>query len=220
MDAATRLDARSEIEITLADLRSTEIAKVLMTLKGIPKLKGYPETAQALLPALVWIKESGVPDLAQEADVQARGLGWPERYCLSCLRKFASRQDKIYKLMGLSALAKIVWRDPEAMLALVEISKNTRAEVNTMARGIASEVGHTACGGLRAMTEWNKKLEPLMGRMQTAFGSGDWRLRPLAEAMLKCGYLAPDLQTMLRAFIAKRPRPEGLPTPEGNGAQR
>lgn len=198
------LDPRSESEATLQALRSEDIAKVLLALKGIPAMKDYPDSAQGLLPALLWIKEGGIVDLAQEADIQARALGWPAKYCLSCLRKFAARQDKVYKLMGLSALAGIVWRDPEAMLALVEISQAARGQVSNMARGVALKVEHGACGSQREMEAWNERMEPLMARMRTAFGSGDWRLKPLAKALLRCQMLRADLRQLAQAAADRR----------------
>jgi hypothetical protein len=155
-------------------------------------------------------------EVGEEAEAQAEALGWPGHYCLDCIRKFASRQDGIYKMMGLKALTQIAWKDPEAMTILIEITKNTRSGANAMVRSVSSGLVHADCGNQSDMDAWNARALPFLGRIQSALASANWHLRPLAAILLNCPRLRDDLKQSLQDYLRRVPEPSlhGTPMPE------
>ena len=204
--AAADLSSTSQVEGALLNLRSADESVVLQTLEGLPAMKGYPDSAQPLLPALIWIKAADKEDISEEAGDRLEEMGWPKKYCLPCIRKFAARQDNVYKMMGISALVDIAWTDPEVMLLLLQISQGSKPEINAMVRAAAATLSRETCTMQDDMEAWNLKALPFLGPMQEVFATADWRVRPMAEAMLKCPRLRDDLKTAAQAFLERNPR--------------
>lgn len=211
------------IEKELLALRSADREVVLRTLRDLSTLDGYPKVAEPLLPALLWIKEGADEELAEEASVQAGALGWPVKYCLSCLRQFAARQDNVYKIMGIKALGEIAWHDPEAMLALLEIAKEAHNPdpVYGMVRATAAALEHIGCPLPDDMERWNQAALPWMGRMQAAFTTTRHSLRDLAQVLVDCPDVRDDLKRAAQDYLDSLPPslngvPTVKPTPEAH----
>jgi hypothetical protein len=204
----------SQIEEILLALRSTDKVQLLQTLQCIPQTQGYPASGDALLPALLWIKyHQDDDDIVREASFQVDVLGWPQHYCLACMRRFASREDLAYKMMGVTALTWIAWKDPEAMAILFEITKNTHQELGIMVRSVSSQLQHIDCGNQYEMDDWNKRALPFIGRMENALDGANWHLRPLAAVLLNCPYLDEGLQRALQDYLDRVPEPLYRPSP-------
>ncbi len=110
-------------ESVLQALRDPDKALCQAALAAIPGLPGYPQSAQDLLPALLWMAHGDDADLAAAAKAQARSLGWPKAYNLEGVHRLAVREDNVFRMMALDMLVRLAWRDPEAMTLLLEVSR-------------------------------------------------------------------------------------------------
>lgn len=210
---ADELPAPPGTDTLLADLRSADKAVAQQALASIPGLAGYPRAAQDLLPALLWMADNDDPDLAAAARSQAAALGWPKTYCLYCVRRLAVRQDGVYKLMGLTLLAKLAWEDPAAMMVLLEINRNHVRGNGSMIRAFAAVVKARPCRSDLEMQDWNNRAVRWRPRMVNALHNGGSRMRPIAEALLSCNKVDPILAVEAQAVLDAAPVPTVGPDP-------
>jgi len=201
-------------ETILLALRSADKGQSQAALAAIPKLPGYPQAAQDLLPALLWMAHGDDPDLAGPAQAQAQALGWPKTYDLECVHRLAKREDNVFRMMALDMLVRLAWRDPEAMTLLLEVSRTHAQGTGVMIRAFASSLRETECPSQAEMDDWNTRLAPFRQRMLNALHDGGRTMRPAAEALVRCANADPVVVAEAQALLDSTTQPESAAVPE------
>ena len=193
------------IDTQLQALRAQDKGKVLATLQSLSSCAGYPMSEKALLPALLWLQGQGDEDVAPVAGQILGQLGWPDNYCIHCLRAFASREDNIYKLMGIRALSALAWKDPEALLSLMEISSHAKEPVRSMVRAEGLALESRGCPADLLVDDWNRRAALFLGRFNAVLNSNRKDLRPFADLIVHCDGLDTNLQGWSQAYLNRVP---------------
>jgi hypothetical protein len=201
-------------ESILQALRTSDKAQGQAALAAIPALPGYPQAAQDLLPALLWMAHGDDPDLSAAARAQAHALGWPKTYDLECVHRLAIREDNVFRMMALDMLVRLAWRDPEAMTLLLEVSRNHARGTGVMIRAFASSLREVECPIQPQMDDWNARMVPFRQRMLNALHDGGAKMRPMAEALVRCGNSDPEVVAEAQALLDSTTQPESAAVPE------
>jgi hypothetical protein len=212
---ATGPDTRfKDPESILQALRSPDKDQAQAALAAIPAVPGYPQAAQDLLPALLWMAHGDDPDLAPAAQAQARSLGWPKTYDLECVHRLAMREDNVFRMMALDMLVRLAWRDPEAMTLLLEVSRNHARGTGVMIRAFASSLREVECPDGPQMDRWNSRMVPFRQRMLNALHDGGVKMRPMAEALVRCANSDPEVAAEAQALLDSTTQTAGAAEPE------
>ncbi|HXB97979.1 MAG TPA: hypothetical protein VNZ54_07995 [bacterium] len=207
-------------ESILQALRSTDTAQCQTALVAIAALPGYPQSAQDLLPALLWMAHGDDPDLVAAAKLQAQALGWPKTYNLEAVHRLAVREDNVFRMMALDMLVRLAWRDPEAMALLLEVNRTHAHGTGVMIRAFASSLREVECPTDPEMDDWNTRMVPFRQRMLNALHDGGAKMRPMAEALLRCAQVDPEVAAEAQALLDStaaaelgQPAPSPAPSP-------
>ena len=125
-------------------------------------------------------------EISVAAQDLVKALDWPKVRCMDCLRDFARRQDKVYQLMGVAALRKMAFLDPEAFVALLELSASPNEDIAHIAGRSGGALKRQLCPELQDLTDWNTKAHNLILRFQQAYDNCDKHSRDLLAVLIGC----------------------------------